>query len=116
YGANASFFFSGPAIGNFEIGGSMGKDLARAGKLKIGLVQRLSNAPYAWNHFKTRYYERGYDFDKTSMTKISGHYLLDKHKLEVTVSNILLANYLYYNSNLEPTQAEAPFSVLQVAA
>ncbi len=116
YGATARFFFSGPAIGNFEIGGHMGKDLGKLGQLDISLSQRLSNAPYAWNHQKTRYYERHYDFGKTSSTTLAGRYYLPKYKLEITAKNILLTNYLYYNSNIEPVQFSSAFSVLQLSA
>jgi len=114
YQAAATFFFTGDAVGNFNINGSAGKDIGKWGRLSAGLNQSLSNAPYAFTSFKTNYFERNFSFNKMSVTNVWGNVAIDKILAQVYVSNKLISNYLYFNSNLSPTQQSEAFSVLQI--
>lgn len=117
YQAAATFFFTGDAVGNFNINGSVGKDIGKWGMLSAGFAQTLSNAPFAWESYKTNYYEREFSFDKTSITKLWGSVILDKIKAQVGIRNYLISNYLYYYGNtLPPRQQSEAFSVLQLYA
>lgn len=114
YQASGIFFFTGSALGNFDIRASAGKDLGKWGMFSAGFRQNLSNAPYAYSTFRTNFYDRSYDFDKTSITQLWGNVFIDKIRVEVGVRNYLIANYLYYNSSLTPTQQSDALSVLQI--
>jgi hypothetical protein len=114
YNAMAQFFFTGEAVGNFQLKGSVLKDLGKWGMLSAGFQQSLANAPYAWNQFATNYFERTYDFNKTSATQVWGQVAIEKLRLQIGISNHILANYLYYDETLTPRQQSEAFSVLQL--
>jgi hypothetical protein len=114
YLVSGAFFFTGDATGNFDVNGTAGKDLGKWGMLSAGFRQTLSNAPYAYNTFRTNFYERSYTFGKTSTTKIWGAVSIDELKLQLGIRNYLITNYLYYNENIVPVQEKDPFSILQI--
>ncbi len=114
YSAMGQFYFTGQALGNFKIDAHVGKDLGKWGILSAGINQVLSNAPYAWTNFKTNYFQRTSELDKTSITKIWGQVVLEKLRLKLASNNYLLANYLYYGNNLTPQQYSTAFSILQI--
>lgn len=114
YQAGGRFFFTGDAVGNFDVNASVGKDLGKWGMFSGGFRQNLSNAPYAYTSFVTNYYSREYSFDKVSQTLLWAKVNIEKINLQLGVNNHLIANYLYYNSDLVPTQESEAFSLLQI--
>lgn len=116
YQAHSSFFFSGPAAGNFDLNASIGKDLSRWGSLQAGIGQSLSQAPYSWQSFSTNKYIRSYDFDKMSVTQLWARLNLNKIKLQLEAKNYLITNYLYFNESMNPSQYVPAFSLLQLYA
>lgn len=114
YRAAAKFIFTGPAVGNFDINAEVGKDLKKWGQFSAGLRQSLSNAPYSWTVFKTNYYERSYDLNKTSITQLWGEVNIKRIRLQLGVRNYLLTNYIYYGADLKVHQQSEAFSLLQI--
>jgi hypothetical protein len=114
YKAAAKFIFTGPAVGNFDINASVGKDLKKWGQFSGGLTQSLNNAPYSWTIFKTKFYERSYDLDKTSITQLWANVNIKRIELQLGIRNYLISNYLYYGSDLTVHQQSEAFSLLQV--
>ncbi|MFA6060627.1 MAG: putative porin [Taibaiella sp.] len=114
YLAAANFFFTGDATGNFDISGSVGKDLNNIGMFSAGLRQNLSNAPYAFTSFKTNFFNRSFSFDKTSITQLWAKVQIDKIGVQLGIKNNLIANYLYYDQTLSPKQESEAFSLLQI--
>jgi len=114
YLASGTFFFTGDATGNFDIKASAGKDLGKWGMFSGGFRQNLSNAPYTYTSFRTNFYDRTASFDKMSITQLWAKVGLESIKLEVGIKNNLIANYLYFSSDLKPQQQSEAFSVLQI--
>ncbi|PSK91092.1 putative beta-barrel porin [Taibaiella chishuiensis] len=114
YRAAAKFIFTGEAVGNFDINADVGKDLKKWGQFSAGLRQSLSNAPYSWTVFKTKFYERNYDLNKTSVTQLWGEVNIKRIRLQLGVRNYLLTNYIYYGSDLKVHQQSEAFSLLQL--
>ncbi len=117
YQANANFFFTGDAVGNFNLNASVGKDLGKWGQFSGGFKQSLTNPAYSYTHFKTNYYGWDYSFDKMSVTQIWAKTNIQKINVELGATNTVLANYMYYNSSndsIRPTQQSTAFSVLQI--
>lgn len=118
YQANANFFFTGEAVGNFNLNASVGKDLGKWGQFSGGFKQNLSNPAYTFTHFQTNYYGWNYSFDKTSITQIWAKTNIDKINVELGATNSVIANYIYYNQgngdSIRPTQQSQAFSVLQI--
>src|SRR5690606_36937430 len=110
YNADAEFYFTGRTAGNFLLRGRAGKSLGEWISLTANLSQVLTNAPFAWESFKTNYYERAYSFGKISWTQVGGDIGVPKLKLWGGIKNHLIANYLYYDSTFTPQQQAAPFS------
>lgn len=113
YEGQAAFFFTGDALGNFNLQASASKDLGKWGLFSAQVQQVLSNAPFSYTTFYTNYYQRNYQLDKISNTRLGAHVLFPDIHLSFGVRNNLLANYIYFNSNLEVTQQSEAFSVLQ---
>lgn len=116
YIAAAKFIFTGPAVGNFEINANVGKDLKKWGQFSAGLKQSLTNAPYAWEVYRTKYYERSNSFDKTNITQIWADVNIKRIKLQLGAKNYLISNYLYFGEDLKPHQQSEAFSLLQIYA
>ena len=114
YTAAAKFIFTGPAVGNFDINANVGKDLKKWGQFSAGLRQSLTNAPYSWETFKTKFYDRPYSFDKTSVTQLWANVNIKRIKVQLGVKNYLISNYLYYGSDLAIHQQSGAFSILQI--
>jgi hypothetical protein len=115
YRADAAFYFTGKAAGNFELNAFAEKGFGKIGKVAAGIHQNLSNAPFAFEHFKSNFYERSFDLNKMSVTKIWGSLSIPVINLQVTANNYLITNYIYYNEEMQPDQFSNPFSVTQIA-
>lgn len=114
YYAYAEFFVTGKAAGNFKVDGQVGKDMGRWGALAAGLSQSLGNAAFSRMHYKTNFFARDVELSTQSITRIWGSLRLDRLKLELTLNNYLLGNYLYFNEEALPAQADLPFSLFQL--
>lgn len=114
YLAAATLFFTGDATGNFDIRASVGKDLGKWGMFSGGFRQNLSNAPYAYTTFRTNFYDRNAAFDKTSVTELWASVGFESIGLQLGIRNNLIANYLYFDSNLKIQQQGEAFSILQI--
>ncbi len=113
YKAAARFFFTGFAAGDFDINGSVGKTLKNIGGFDAGIRQTLSVAPYAWEHFRTEFFEVTNELNKRSVTNLWANINISKLNIVLGVRNYLMANYLYYNKDWEVQQQSEAFSVLQ---
>ncbi|KAA5532274.1 hypothetical protein F0919_15875 [Taibaiella lutea] len=114
YQANAQFFLTGDAVGNFNINGSIGKDLGKWGNFSAGFKQNLSNAPYTFTTFNTDFYKNNYSLGKVSVTQLWAKTIIPKIKLELGLNNSLISNYIYYDETNTVQQESTAFSVLQV--
>lgn len=114
YYAYGQLFITGNAAGNFKLDAQLGKELGRWGSLSAGLSQSLGNAAYSLMYYKTNFFSRDIDLAPQSVTRLWGNLRLDRLRLELTLNNYLLGNYLYLTEDALPAQAELPFSVFQV--
>lgn len=115
YGANAAFYFSGPALGNFLLDAHLGTVIKNTAILQIGFKQSLSNPEYFTEHYKTNYYSFTNDFDASSITNLWGSLVIPKLKVGLDVRNLLQTNYVYLDSNFTWQQQAEPFNVTQVS-
>lgn len=113
YQANASFFYIGAAAGNMHLSGSLSKRFSHIGQLSLGAVQAITNPAYNTTHFKTNFFELNHDFNKQTTTRIYGKLFIEHWKLDISLNNQLVANYIYLNSDLQFTQFSPVFSILQ---
>lgn len=116
YGANAQFYISGSAIGNFNINAQVGKVVKNIALLQLGFAQSLSEAPRFWQQYNTNFYERTANLDPSSITNISGSITVPKWKANVSARNLLMANYHYLDSTWNWQQQAAAFNVMQLSA
>lgn len=113
--ANARFIFTGAAAGNFELNGSVGKDLGdKWGDIKIGVKQQLNNAPYSYTTYQNQYWGRENSFNKESTTMLFATINSERYKLSAGVRNYILNNYLYFDETQSPAQFTGTFSLAQV--
>ena len=116
YEADAQFFLTGDAAGNFILNASLGKDLGgNLGGLTIGFRQQLNNAPYAYTVHQTAFDNIRTGFSKETITQVYGTIYSPKLKLWATVSNYLIDNYIYINENLRPAQYSTAFNITQAS-
>jgi len=115
YQANAAFYFTGPAIGDFNINASIGRDLGKFGNISLGLQQTLSEAPFAVQNFRTNFYEQNASFSKVSTTKLWGNLSIPKIKLDIAVNNYIITNFLYFNEGMKAEQFNTAFYVTQIS-
>jgi hypothetical protein len=114
YKGAARLFLTGPAVGDFDINGSIGKSVKNLGEVAAGIRQSLQVPGYAWESFKTNFYEINYDFGKQSITQLWANLNISKWNIEAGIRNYLIANYLYYNTDWIIQQQSEAFSILQV--
>lgn len=116
YKAAARFYFTGEALGNFSVQGQAGKNLGNWAQLSVFFEQQLGNAPYTWSTFITNRFRKDFEWGKMGQTYMGGQVYMSKYKVQITASNRLLSNYLYYDSTLMPIQSQQAFSVFQLQA
>jgi len=113
--ANAKLFITGSAAGNFELNGSIGKDLGKhLGTITIGARQQLNNAPYSYTLYRNAYWTRANDFNKESTTSLFATLDNEQYHLSAGVRNYLISNYLYFNEQQLPAQFGSAFSISQI--
>lgn len=116
YDADALFFFTGPAAGNFKLQVQIGKDINKTlGSLSIGLQQELNNAPYNHSTYANRYLQWSRSFSKESITRIYGTVRNKQYGLEATAGNYIISNYFFLNGPYLPDQFSGAFSITQVS-
>ena len=116
YGANATFFLVGNAAGNLNVSGTLSKRFGELGQITLGAMQSINDPAYMTRHFKTNFFEFNNSFNKQTTTKVYGRLFIERWKLDVSLTNQLLANYIYLNSDLNFEQYSPAFSILQLAA
>ncbi len=114
YEAEAQFYFSGKALGNFHFKAALGKDLGKWGQLAAGLSQSLSNAPLSYESLKTNFYTVENSLNKMSVSSFWGKIYIPEIELEVGINNHLINNYLYFDETGFTNQYSNPISILQV--
>lgn len=116
YGADAKFFFTGEATGNFLLNATIGKGISdKIGNLQIGFRQELNNAPYNYTYYQNQYKQLSNSFDKESITTIFGIVSNEPLHLNLTLKNYLIANYFYLNERQQFSQATDAFNITQVS-
>jgi hypothetical protein len=116
YGGATQFYFTGDAAGSFNIRLYLSKYINKIGGFDAGIQQTLTNAPYTYTNFSTNYFSNRYDWSKLGNTQLWGKIFIDKIKLELSATNNLVTNYIYYNDQFVLHQQSEAFSVLQLKA
>lgn len=115
YEANAQFYLTGDAAGNFNLQAAVGKDLGKNwGAVTIGFQQQLANAPYNYTIHQTQYDTILKSFDKESITQFYAKLESPKLRFSAGVRNYLIGNYIYLNQNLRPDQYGSAFNLTEV--
>lgn len=113
--ANARLFITGAAAGNFELNGSISKDLGeRWGAISIGGRQQLNNAPYSYTLYRNQFWTRTNDFGKESSTLLYATLNNARYHISGGIRNYLVSNYLYFGTDQHPAQFSGTFSLSQV--
>lgn len=116
YQAQANFFFSGKALGDFSLKAVAGKDFGKYGFLSAGLHQSLGDPPLSFQNFKTNFYEIASSLDKISISKIFANVLINRINLELNLDNTIVTNYIYFTGDGNIQQYSTPFNVTQLSA
>lgn len=114
YNADAQLYITGQALGDFKINAQLQKQLNDWLGFDLGFHQSLTNAPYLYEHFSSNYFDFSQAFKKTSNTKLSAGITIPKLKLNVVGNYIMISNYLYFDSNLQPQQESSLIPLLQI--
>lgn len=115
YGADAQFFVVGIAAGNSMLKVNAGKDLNNdLGVIEAEVKQTINNAPYTYEKYINTYDTILNNFNKESITQVSGRFSSDKLNLTAGVRSYLISNYLYINNLQLPDQYATAFNVTQV--
>jgi hypothetical protein len=102
YSADAKFFFSGTAVGNFLLNGELSKDFGRKiGSIRVGAMQQLSDAPYAYTMYANQYYRQTADLGKQSTTMLWAEVANEPRGIRLGIRNYLIGNYIYLKDSLE---------------
>jgi len=102
YAADAKFFFSGTAVGNFLVNGELSKDFGRKiGSIRVGGMQQLSDAPYAYTMYANQYYRQTADLGKQSTTLLFAEVANEPRGIRLGIRNYLIGNYIYLKDSLE---------------
>jgi hypothetical protein len=115
YLAALQFFYSGPAIGNLKLEGNISKEFKQVGAFNLGAKQLVMAPTFQQEWLQSKYFVINNEFSNTSNTKLYGNLNIKALKLDVTLSNQLINNYIYLDESLNYRQHEAVFSVLQLA-
>lgn len=116
YSADAQFFLTGDAAGNFILNASVGKDIGKnLGSLTIGFRQQLNNAPYNYTIHQTKFDEIRTSLNKEAITQLYGSLYSPRLKLGLTVRNYIISNYIYLNEQLRPAQYATAFNLTQAS-
>jgi hypothetical protein len=122
YNANAQFFFSGTAAGNFLLHAAVGKDLGeRLGAFAAGFKQSLSDAPYNYTRFQNQYYVETHSLNKESTTQLYATLQSERYGIAGGVRNYVIGNYIYLadsqnhvsNGRLQIRQSSTAFNLTQ---
>lgn len=116
YSADAKFFFTGDAAGNFVVNANIGKGISdKIGSLQIGFKQELNNAPYNYTIYQNQYTKVTNSFNKESVTTLYGIVSNEPLQLNLAVKNYLIANYFYLNELQQFAQSADAFNITQVS-
>ncbi len=111
--AQGIFFVAGPAVGNLDAWGSIGRTLGRDLLLQLDFRQQIGDAPYAFRHYENAFFRRDLSFAKETFTRIGGSIALPQQRLHVSFHSLLAGNYLYHDSSGRALQHSGVFQVLQ---
>lgn len=114
YEARGRFFLTGEAAGNLRLQGLIGKNFGdRFGDIAAGIQQSINNAPYNYQRYKTRFYERSEDYGKESITELFVTFNSPRI-ISGGLRNYLIANYIYLDGNEEFAQQSSAFNLTQL--
>lgn len=125
YQADAKFFISGAAAGDFVLNAALSKDFGpRLAVLSVGASQQLSEAPYAYTIFQNQYFAQREQLSKQSTTSFWGRLQSQRLGLSLGVRNYVLSNYIFLtdsagdvsNGKLLLSQHAGSFSLTQITA
>ena len=117
YIANAKFFFTGNAAGNFLLNAFIGKQISeRIGAVQIGFEQRLNNAPYNYTVYRNQFHRADKTYNKESVTQLYATVRNEPLKLAAGIRNYVIANYIYLNQKQQFDQFADPFNLTQIWA
>lgn len=108
-------FYSGPAIGNIKLEGNISKEFENLGAFNLGAAQYVTAPSYQQELLQSKYFTIKNDFANIANTKLFGNLFIKKFKLDVTLSNQLINNYIYLDESLKYKQHNSVFSVLQLS-
>lgn len=116
YTANAKFFFTGTAAGNFMLHADGGKEISKQiGALTVGFEQRLGNAPYNYTIYQNQYFLETKSYNKESTTQIFAKVANEPLKLSIGFNNYVISNYIYLNQQQQFDQYATPFNISQLS-
>lgn len=116
YDADAQFYLTGIAAGNFAVNARAGKIIKSVLLLQAGIQQALSMTPYYSSHFVTNKYQYFTSLGNQNVTAVWGNIAFPKYHASFAVKNQILSNYIYYNKNLELLQDDNTYNIIQLNA
>ncbi|HTO16820.1 MAG TPA: putative porin [Edaphocola sp.] len=116
YNADLEFLFTGPSIGNFKAGVRLSKSFPKLGMFTLGANQSLTSASFQEKYLRTKFFEINNAFNNSSTTQLYGSLYVKAMKMNVSLRNILMGNYIYLDESLNWQQYNSIFSVLQLSA
>ena len=117
YDAALQIYFTGNAIGNFNLHGQAGRNFSKKiGDIKVGLVQCVQTAPYLFTQYQTNFFTSTHSFNKQSISKLFLQYNNDFRRVHANLHYFLIGNYLYRDSNFHAVQYDKVFPLIQLQA
>lgn len=116
YNANARFYITGVASGNSVLHISAGRQFGDSiGSIDAGIQQNINNAPFSYTTYITNVDTIRNTFNQESITKAYISLRSERYNFSFNISNYLISNYFYVNSNQLPDQYAPTFNILQAS-
>lgn len=117
YSVRAKFYVTGAASGSSLLHASAGRLFGDSlGTISVGVQQNINNAPYNYTTYINNYDTITNTFNKESVTKAYLNVSSERYMFHFNITNYLISNYFYMNSNQLADQYAPAFNLLQVSA
>lgn len=115
YNANVKFYFTGNALGNTSIQGSLGKNINKYTSIHTGLNISVQSPTYIQSNYNSNYFNYTSTLGKQSINKVYASYQNTNQNLHTSLNYFTIGNFIYYDSaSLQAKQYSKIIPLLQL--
>lgn len=114
--AKGKYYIQGYKFGDFDLSGQISKPITIArdtSSLTLNTSMTNTTPDYFYNHYYSNHYKWENNFNKTYELRIGATYDNPKRKLKAGFKYSIINNYVFWNEQSLPAQANSEFSVVQ---